>query len=88
MKKRKRIFCFRNTNQKYRSERKQCCGIKQKDWRDKNQEKLLNRKKQCYEDNRGKICNQKKYYDENRYKIITNQIKKEKIEKKQMSNFD
>ena len=80
---------FRNTNQNHRSECMQCCSIEQKEWRDKNHEKLIIRKKQLYEDNRAKIRNQqKKYYVENRDVIIKNQIKYEKIEEKEMSTFD
>ena len=38
-------FYFRNVNQKYRSECMQCCSIKHEEWREKNHEKLINRKK-------------------------------------------
>ena len=74
----KTIF-FRNTNQKYRSECIQCRSIQQKDWRDKNLEKMKNNKKQYYENNSEKIRSlQKKYYDENRDVIIKNKINNEK----------
>ena len=74
-------FYFRNTNQKYRSECIQCESIRQKEWRDKNREKIKNHKKQHYEDNREKIRNHhKKYYDDNRDVIIK---QKNKYEKKQ-----
>ena len=81
-------YYFRNTNQKYRSECMQGCGIKQKEWRDKNHEKLKNRKKQYYEDNSETIRNQeKKYYNENRDKIIRNQSNYERIRRKTDVNF-
>ena len=67
---------------------KKCCSMKQKEWRDKNREKLLIRKKQYYEDNREKIRNQqKKNYDENRDVIIKNQIKYERNRRKTDVNF-
>ena len=66
-------FSFRNTNQKHGTECIQCCTIKQKQWRDKNHEKIKNRKKQFYEDNTEKKRDQQKnYYDENRDVIIKN----------------
>ena len=48
---------FRNTNKKHRSECIQCCSVKQKEWRDKNYDKIENHKKQYYEDNREIIRN-------------------------------
>ena len=81
-------FYFRNTNEKYRSECIQCCCIKQKEWKDKNQENFLNRKKQYYEDNRKKNTQStEKYYDENRDVIIKNQIKYERNRRKTDVNF-
>ena len=72
-------FYFRSSNQKYRSNCIQCESIRQKQWRDKNHERIKNHKKQYYEDNREKIRNQhKKYYDENRDVIIKQKIKYEK----------
>ena len=69
-------FYFRNTYKKYRSECILCCSLKQKEWRDKNHNKIKNDKKQYYEDNREMIRNQqKKYYDENRDAIIKKQSK-------------
>ena len=47
-------FNFRKVTQKYRSECKQCCSIKHKEWRDNN----LNKVKQ----------NQKKYNEQNKEK--------------------
>ena len=72
-------FYIRNTNQKYRSECTQCCSIKQKEWRDKNFEKMKNIRKQYYEDNRENIRSlQKKYYDDNRDVIIKKRVEYEK----------
>ena len=80
-------FYFRNTNEKYRSECIQCYSIKQKEWRDKNPEKIKNHKKH-YENNREKIRSlQKKYYDENRNVIIKNQINYERNRRKTDVNF-
>ena len=62
--------------------------IKQKEWRDKNHDKLIIRKKHYYEDNREKIRDQqKKYYDENRDVIIRTQIKYERTRRKTDVNF-
>ena len=81
-------FYFRNINQKYRSECIQCCSIKQKEWRDKNHEKIKSLKKQYYEDNREKIRNQQKtYYYENRDVIFKNQINYERNRRKTDVNF-
>ena len=38
-------FYFRNTYKKYRSECIQCCSVKQKEWRDKNHDKVKNHEK-------------------------------------------
>ena len=38
-------FYFRNSNQKYRSSCIQCESIRQKQWRDKNHERIKNHKK-------------------------------------------
>ena len=81
-------FYFRNTNQKYRSECIQCCSIKQKEWRDKNPEKIKNHKKQYYENNRDKIRSlQKKNYNEIRDVIIKNQNNYERNRRKTDVNF-
>ena len=81
-------FYFRNTNQKYRSECMQCCSIKQKEWTDKNHEKLKNLQIQYYEDNGEKIRNQKKkYYDEIRDVINKNHINYERNRRKTDVNF-
>ena len=84
----KRDFYFRNKNQKYRSNCIQCESIRQKQWRDKNHERIKIYKKQYYEDNREQTRNQhKKYYDDNRDGSSNKKSNMRKIELTPMKNI-